>query len=301
MVLVGATLWGISGTVAQRLFQHDGFQPNWLVATRMTLSGLALLALAMFSGRSVFAIWQSRNQVWKLLAFSFAGILAVQYTYFASIASGNAATATFLQYLGPVFITPYLALQSRRWPRKVELLGVILAVLGTLLLVTNGHFTVLVVPPRAIVMGLLSAVALAFYTIYPRQLLVRWGSTVILGWAMFIGGAFLSLTAPVWQVSGQKWTVVSALFVAIVVIGGTLVPFYLYLASLKYISPTETSLLGGMEPLSAAVTAAVWLRVPFGVVTALGGFCIIATVTLLSLVPRLKRQPRFRHRVQQRN
>lgn len=40
MVLVGATLWGLSGTVAQRLFQDEGFTPGWLVTMRLLVSGI---------------------------------------------------------------------------------------------------------------------------------------------------------------------------------------------------------------------------------------------------------------------
>ena len=43
-----------------------------------------------------------------MILFGLFGMLAVQYTYFASIKEGNAAVATLLQYLAPIFITVYL-------------------------------------------------------------------------------------------------------------------------------------------------------------------------------------------------
>lgn len=51
MVLLGAVLWGVSGTAAQVLFQHYGLNPGWLVTVRMSVAGLLLLAgISMRSG-----------------------------------------------------------------------------------------------------------------------------------------------------------------------------------------------------------------------------------------------------------
>ena len=66
----------------------------------------------------------------------------------------------------------------------------------------------------------------------------------------------------------------NALFVLFVILFGTLIPFFLYLESLRYIRPTETSLLASAEPLTAAVAAVLWLKVPFGLPEWVGALCI---------------------------
>ena len=43
LVIVGTMLWGISGTVAQFLFQQKGFDTEWLVVFRLLISGFLLL------------------------------------------------------------------------------------------------------------------------------------------------------------------------------------------------------------------------------------------------------------------
>jgi drug/metabolite transporter (DMT)-like permease len=37
LVIIGSMLWGISGTVAQYLFQEKGFSPEWLVVIRLLI------------------------------------------------------------------------------------------------------------------------------------------------------------------------------------------------------------------------------------------------------------------------
>ncbi|VBB05125.1 Hypothetical protein LUCI_0332 [Lucifera butyrica] len=287
MVLIGATLWGLSGTVAQALFQYEGFHPQWLVVVRMVLSGLLLLLIASIKQNKcqVWAIWKNENDRFRLIIFSFIGMLGVQYTYFEAIQTGNAATATLLQYLGPAFIVLFLAVRFRRFPNFRELVAVSLALFGTFLLVTDGSVQKLTISTVAVAWGLGSAVSLAFYTLYPAGLLERWGSVVVVGWSMVVGGVGLSVINPLWQFQGQHWSLLSVLFVSFVVLFGTLIAFYLYIDSLRFITPTEASLLASAEPLSAALASVFWLHVSFGIFQVMGGLCIIGTVVILSLRP----------------
>lgn len=284
-VLVASILWGFSGTVAQILFHQEGFTPSGLVTLRLLVSGGLLLLMTCFRKNvtPIWAVWQAPQDRIQLVIFGLLGMLGVQYTYFAAIQTGNVTTATLLQYLAPLLITLYLAIQYRRIPRFQEFLALGLALFGIFLLVTNGSLHDLTVSGVAVVWGLASAIALAFYTLYPRNLLQRWGSELIVGWGMVIGGIGLSSMIPPWQMQGQNWSVITGLFVGFVIVFGTLIAFYLYIDSLRYITPTEASLLASAEPFSAAIASVVWLHVPLSLSQAIGGLCIISTVILLSL------------------
>lgn len=283
LVLTGATLWGISGTVAQFLFQKNGFSPEWLVVVRLLISGIILLALSGFKEKKrVIDIWKNKKDVLRLILFSIFGMLSVQYTYFAAIKHSNAATATILQYLAPVIITCFLSIQKKKIPSLIEILAVLLALVGTFLLVAHGNINDLTITGWTLFWGLGSAVALAFYTLQPQKLLKKWGSTIVIGWGMLIGGISFSLINPPWEFQGQ-WSISSYIGVIFIVIFGTLIAFYFYLESLKYINASETSLLASVEPLSAALLSVIWLQVNFVVEDWVGTFCIISTIMILSI------------------
>ncbi|WP_229703908.1 DMT family transporter [Caldalkalibacillus thermarum] len=284
MVIVAASLWGLSGTVAQFLFQQEGLDVNWLVTVRLLVSGVLLLLFAAWrgAGASIWSVWCDRTTRVRLILFGVAGMLGVQYTYFAAIEAGNAAMATLLQYLGPLFVFVYVALRLFKLPSRTECMALILALLGIFLLVTNGKVGQLTVPGSAVAWGLASAIALAFYTLYPAQLLERFGSAVTVGWGMVIGGVGIGLVNPVWQVSVEHWSLITVGMILFVIFFGTLLPFFLYLDSLRFIKPTETSLVACAEPLAAAISSIIWLKVSFGPLQAVGGLFIMVTVFLLS-------------------
>lgn len=283
-VLAGATLWGLSGTAAQQLMQVHGVEPGWLVTTRMLASGAVLLVACRWlaPGTDPRSVWQDRHGRLQLLVFALGGLVGVQYSYMASIALGNAATATFLQYLGPAFVTVYEVVRLRRRPRPRELVALLLAVAGTLLLATGGSLQRLAVPAAAVAWGLFSALALAFYTLSGAGLMRRWNAVVVIGWGMLVGGVGFMPLAPVWDAAGAQWNGASLLLLAFVVVGGTLLAFTLYLTSLRHLPASQTSLLACMEPLAAAASAALLLHVPFTAAMAAGGACILATVILLA-------------------
>jgi drug/metabolite transporter (DMT)-like permease len=282
LAVFAASLWGISGACAQYVFEQKGIRIDWLVTVRLLIAGVLLLLLAWWQRPSqVMAVWRPAQSARQVLAFGVLGMLGVQYTYFAVIEHSNAAIGTVLQYLGPTVIAVYLAVVYRRRPARRELVAIVLAMLGTLLLVTHGEWGVLQISLEGLLWGLSSAVALAFYTVQPVALLKRHDSAVVVGWGMLIGGlTFMGWSQP-WHISGI-WDSGTYLAVLFIVVLGTLVPFYCYLLAVKTIGPQRTSLLACAEPLSAALVSVVWLNVEFGWLDVLGSLCIVLTIYLLA-------------------
>ncbi len=288
LVIIGASLWGIGGTVAQKLFQQFSIEAGWLVSTRLCIAGLLLISIQFFfkNKAQVWQVWRHKRTAMHLVIFGLFGMLAVQYTYMASIQHGNAAVATLLQYLSPVFIMIYLLIRRKTTFAAVDLLMVALALLGCFLLLTNGSLSTLSVSNTAIFWGILSGVSAAFYTLFGAYLLKQFDSLVIVGWAMVIGGVGFSFIHPPWKIDVALLTGEVLLYLAFVILFGTMIAFWFYIESLQSLSPKETSLFGSLEPLLAVLTTVFWLHEPFGLFQWLGTVCIIVLVLFLSLSKR---------------
>ncbi|MGG0176136.1 EamA family transporter [Gottfriedia acidiceleris] len=285
LVITGAVFWGIGGTVAKKLFQQYQIDVDWLVTTRLLIAGLLLLAIQYLKkDRSqILGVWKTGRIAIQLVIFGVLGMLAVQYTYMASIEHGNAAVATLLQYLAPVMIILYLIIRKQTALTRRDLLTVSLALIGSFFLLTNGSISQLSVPALAIAWGVLSGVALAFYTLFAVPLLKQYDSLVIVGWAMIIGGFVLSFIHPPWQMDFKNLTLEAILYLVFIIIFGTMIAFWFYIESLQSLPAKESSLLGSIEPLAAVLTTIFWLKEPFSFFQWLGTACIIGMILLLAL------------------
>jgi drug/metabolite transporter (DMT)-like permease len=209
-------------------------------------------------------------------------MVAVQFTYFYSINLSNAATATVLQYIGPLLVVAFYAIKNRRWPILVEYASLVLALAGTFLLVTHGSFNQLVISEKALFWGILSAVALAFYTIQPGQLLRKYSAATVTGWGMLIGGIAFSFVSDPWRISGT-WDGETWAAFTYIILFGSLLAFYFFLTSVTIIGAQTASLLCSVEPLSAAAVAVLWLNVSFSGMDWLGTVFILITIVLLTI------------------
>ncbi|WHX39762.1 DMT family transporter [Mesobacillus sp. AQ2] len=283
MIISGATLWGLSGPMIQWLFQSSELTLNNFLVVRLIMAGIITLGLLYLTQKNIFGIWKHRRSWFQLMIFGVLGMLGAQYAFIETIRVSNAVTAVLFQFLGPVFITIYVAWQTRKLPTIMQFLAVIAALVGTVLLITNGSMETVILSKRAIILGLLTTLGFTFYTLHPISLIKEWGTSVIIGWGMLIGGIVLLIFNPGFSVVqlAQTLTIHTFSMMLLVIISGT-VSFILYIGSLKYLSATETSLLSSIEPLVAAMVSILWLNVGFGTTQLLGGFFIVTAVVLLS-------------------
>lgn len=286
LALSGACLWGLSGNVAQYLFADQLVNAGWLTTIRMISSGLLLLFWTYLREPvTVWKIWTMRDSRRSLLVFGLIGMIGAQYTYFEAVSAGNAATATLLQYVSPVILLLYFAFKAHRWPSAEEQFGVLSSMVGVFLIASQGTFSHMSLAPAAVFWGILSAIGCAVYAAQPGRLLRQWGAGTVIGWGMVIGGIVIASFYPPWIYVGRL-TVHAFIGILFVILFGTLVAFYLYVTSLKYLKPIETSLLGCAEPLSATLVSVLWMHTSFTLFDWTGSFCIIGTVILLSLTHR---------------
>ena len=282
LALLPGVLWGLSGVFGQYLFQQRAISAEWLVTTRLLISGSLMLIISFAGSREkTLAIFKDKTDTRRLVIFAIFGLMAVQLTYFVAIAKSNAPTATILQYVFPVMIVLYTALRSHKLPNAKEVVAVILAMVGIFLLVTHGNPGTLNITVEALIWGLTSAVAMAFYTMYPGNLQKRWGSPVVVGWGMLFGGIALNFYHPFWAFTGDI-DLMGLLMIAFIILFATFGAFYIYLVSVTMIGATYASLFACIEPLASAFFSVVGLNLVFNSMDWIGAALIMITMFLLS-------------------
>lgn len=278
----GGSMWGVSGILAQILFNQYQASSEWLVSIRLLFSGMLLLIYnGVIKREAIFSILRNRKDFVSLLLFSIFGMVGVQYLFFKAIEGSSASLATILQFTAPIFVYFYLLFKKEKQLNFIELSLVFLTFFGVLLIVSNGNFTQMNVSLFGFSLGIGSALAVAFYSIQPRRLLAKYGSPLIVGWGMLIGGIFFQFIHPFW-IPGFAVTKNSIFLLGIIIVFGTALAFISYLASLHYIEASLASIMTALEPLLAAVLSIFVFQQQFGIFEITGIIIVLVAVLILA-------------------
>ncbi|MGX4686450.1 DMT family transporter [Vagococcus sp. JNUCC 83] len=282
LAIMGGVFWGASGVVAEYLMSSKHISASWLVGIKMMVAGCLILLYQIGKGnKDSLSPLKDKQELIQLIIFSVLGVLGLQYSFFKAIQVSNASTATILQYLSPILLVIFFIIEKRELPNKLSLVSIGISLVGTFLLVTKGNINELAISPMGLFWGLLSAFLGAFYIIQPRKLMEKYGTTLIIGWGMLIGGLAFQIYHPVWR-DVPTMTPGVLLGILVIAIIGTVFSYICLLKSTEYIPPQFSSLLTSFEPLSSALFSVLFLGLVLKPIEIISMFLIIFSVFLLS-------------------
>lgn len=275
---LGGICWGFSGTCAQLLTNGYDIPVSWITSVRLTAAAILFLTVCAFKNwRTLRAALRDVRSLLYIAGFSILGVLLTQVSYLSAIAYTNAGIGTVLERLGIVVIMVYVCVRVKRLPKLRECAGLVLAMAGVFLIATQGDIGSLAIPAQGLFWGLISAIALAFYTLMPVKPLAKWGSFIVTGIAMLMGSIVSTTVVQPWNMDVAVSIDVVLIMAAMVLIG-TFGAYLFYLQGINDAGSVRASLVGCVEPVSAMVISSVWLG------TAVTGFDIAGTVLIIVMV-----------------
>lgn len=280
--LAGSVCWGFSGTCAQLLMGDYGAPAYWITCVRMLISAVFFLGVVFVKDwRSVGALFRDWRSMISIAAFSIFGIALCQVSYFSVIHHTSAGVGTTIEQLGLVLIMLWTCLRKRRLPNPREVLGLVFAMAGLVLIATQGDLSRLALSQQGCFWGMVSAVALALYTLMPVKVLAKWGSMMVTGFAMLFGGAVLAPVVQPWAVPVEL-TPGFLLILAAVIVVGTCAAYMLYLQGINDCGPVKAGLLCAAEPVSAMVLSVLWLHSSVSTWDVAGCACILVMIVMVT-------------------
>lgn len=281
MTVAAGLAWGISGISGQYLMSH-GVHVNLLTSLRLLITGIFLLSLARSKQKEhLVAAWKQPKFLKQVLLFSIFGLVLNQYAFLRAIHLTNAGTATVLQYMAPILILSIVCILNRQRPTSFEIIAIAMAILGTYMIATHGKLGSLAITPKGLMWGLGSAITYSIYILLPVKLIHEWGSTIVIGSGMFIGGILFSLVTKAWQYPLQINVMSILAYIGIIGIG-TIFAYTFFLKGVSIVGAVKGSLLASVEPVSSVFLTVLVLGEIFYPIDLLGMLFIFLAVTLIS-------------------
>ena len=260
-----------------------------LTNIRMCTAGaiLILISTRRKSFWRTLRILNRRPRLWlDVIIYGIIGVMFMQFTYFQGISIGGAAATTVICYACPAMVVIWESFCHRRFPKRGEVIAVVLAMSGVFLLVTGGNPTKLLVPLGCVVWSLLSGAAFAFSAIFPKHLFAKKIDPYFLtGTGMFIGG--LSTFALIDERNWLPFFAPEVLFdVSWIIIFGTIAAFLSFNAGLRFLTPEEASITATTEPAASVIISRIIFGTAFGLTESLGIILVLLAIVMPSVVKR---------------
>ncbi|WP_295728130.1 DMT family transporter [uncultured Limosilactobacillus sp.] len=273
--------WGISGTVLQLISQNLSISASWMLSTRTFFTGLILLIISagVYRGQ-IFNVFKDRTSFISVLTYAIFGLAFNLLTFYYAIQTGNASTATILQYLSPLFIVLGSVVFQRKMPMRSDLLAFVLALIGVFLCITRGDLTHLTVPFVSLMWGLGSGITAAFYVVLPKKAAEKNPPLVVLGWGTMIAGILFNCIRPFW-VTPPHMTVTLVSSVATVMLFGTIIPFGMLLYASRIAPSDVISIMDAAQPITTSILSVIFFHLNMNWVEALGILIVIVAIYIL--------------------
>jgi drug/metabolite transporter (DMT)-like permease len=279
LTIMAGVLWGTSFPIIK--IGLSTIDPFAFVFWRFLVSSVTLMVVMLLLGKLQFKITDK-----KLLAFlgiaNGAGYL-LQYGAMGYTSVAKAALFINLSAMWVAILSPKLL--SEHFSRK-KIVGVLFGLAGIVFVSTNLDFSALAEGQLiADLMLIVSGVAWALFMIYNKKLITsstsatfQWMTWVLL-FTLFSIVPFMVLAGPgFFALSGWAWAAV--VYTAIVC---WVVPYYLWLEGLKYLSASTSTILLLSEIVVAVAASVIVLKEPVTVFSTIGALFIIIAIALVSV------------------
>ena len=266
-------------TFTIKIYEHDT-NAMGVMSVRFTLA-----AALMFVVRAVMVRntpWPSVKNTAKLLLWGVC-ITGISLTYFVAINDIDTGLAIVLFYANPLFIVFGSWIIWKKRPSRNVLISLVFTMIGVFITVGQiGNASL-----GAVALVLLSAV---FFTIYLLGLSHSLEQTDVITSVVLVnaGGAIsywlLHVTSPGSLTSEFPHDSVAWLYVAGLVIFGTVTPILAGFAGLKRVGPNMVSVLTTLEPVLAIAAGVIFLAEDLTVNRVIGASFVIGALIALSVL-----------------
>jgi drug/metabolite transporter (DMT)-like permease len=279
-VLIGSTLWGVSGVVAKSLF-NIGLPPVELVLLRLTLATISLFLYLFFFDRKKIIV--SLRDLPYFFILGFAGVVGVQFTYYYTISKILVGPAILLQYIQPVWVSIYAFLFQREPFTKGKIASLLLAAFGCYFVVGGYQFDLLRLNKMGIMSGVASSLFFTFYALYGEKGLKKYDAWTLILYSFGFAAVFYWIVISPTKFITGGYTL--KMWIAFVYIGifATVLPFGFYFKGIERVRATRASITATWEPVIAGFAAYVVLGEVLDPLQILGGIAVIAAVALLQI------------------
>jgi drug/metabolite transporter (DMT)-like permease len=220
---------------------------------------VAMVCIYFFHRHFVKGVIKDKSDLWPLFVSAVFGVAGNMLLFFKGLSITSPINASILMLNTPIFVLVFAAIILKEKLSVNKVLGIFIAALGALLLMSGGNFHFNQETVWGDVFVTLNAIIYAFYLVYAKQLMVKYHPLTVTLYAFFFGfflvlpfGLNQALEIDFANLPLNIWGAI-----AFVTIGATFLTYVLNAYALKHAS---SSLVGSyiyLQPVLATLIAVI--------------------------------------------
>ncbi len=281
-ISLAGVLWGTGGLGVQVIRDHEQMSVLTISAWRMLLAAVVLVAAVMLLRQGSAVRTLARARPGRAVVVG-AGTASYQALYFGAVVATGVTVATVVSLgLAPVLLTAAESIRHRRRPSTTRMLVLVAALTGLVLVsATSGSGSTGPHPTLGVLLAVGSGAAYAAATELGRPLAQVAGPLALTTTTTTVGAVVL-LPFGLWTaagdgvlVSGDPVVVATLLYLGVLTMA---LAYGLLYAGLRTTTGSSAVVATLLEPVTAALVAAVLLDERLGVLGVVGTLMILAAV-----------------------
>ncbi len=254
-----------------RLAYDSGVDTFTLLFLRFAIAFGIMLFIMALKHESI----PERNALVKLAGMGGIGYVAQSFCFLTAVRYASAGLVAFLLYLYPVFVAILSAVFLKKRISWQKWLALLIALIGIGLTVNpqGGQ-------PLGIALAIASALIYSVYILTGSSVLrtvtALQSSTVIFGSAGVVFGILMCINGSSFPTTSAGWYSIIAMSLI-----STVIPVFTFLAGMKYVGPTNASMLSTIEPVVTVLLAGLFLEELLQPVILLGGILILVAAWIV--------------------
>lgn len=283
MGILGAACWGASGVLLNFLVDHYTVSNTWVGCVRMLIAGVVFMAIALATDRQrLFAMLKDRKAMTGVLLFGLFGMAIFQVTWMFAISTAGAAAESLISQVFLVYIMIFNCRVNSRFPRKAEVIGVVLALTGVFFIATKGNPGTLAIGGTGLAWCLVDSVLMFLHNTLPLYALREYGSLNVNAVGIMFAGIIMAPLAQPWNVAPGIDLFAIGIVAASALVGAVL-GYVLSMGALEKVGPLLGSLTLVFDPVSAVLLSALVLGSSFTVFDIFGIAAILSMIVVMTV------------------
>ena len=284
-VISAGILWGIIGLFSNYL-AAAGFSSIQITFLRCLVTSVSLLLFSLVFDRGLLKI--RLKDIWMFIGTGVFSIAFFNISYFTCISHSTLSVASTLLYTGPCFvmiISCFIFKEKFTLKKGVSLAGAVAGCAFITGLIGGAHGVS--ITPFAFATGLCAGLGYGLYSIFGSIALKKYQPLTVTIYTFSIAALALVPICDIPNIidlsleSSSSSSVI--LFIVMLGIISTLLPFALYTMGLSHMETSRASILTFIEPVCAALISIFVFHEPFGINHAIGMIAIIGSVSILNI------------------